>query len=160
MNFDVFLEAFSPFARLLVVLMGVVFIGILMDYLTGTIAAKMHDEWSSVKAREGLTHKVGILLAILLGVVIDVAIIASKSALGWNFPYVGLFTPLITLAYIVTEIGSILENLKKMGVYVPPILVKGFAVLKQAVELHSHVDEVEDEDEEVIVVEDEPPDEV
>ena len=146
-------EAFAPFAKLLIIVLGVVFMGILLDYLTGTIAARHNGEWSSKKAREGITHKMGILLAILLGVVLDVAVIAAKEVLGWTFPYIGLFTPLIALSYAVTEIGSIIENLQKMGVYVPPILIKGFEMLHHTVD--QHVEEVPEIPAEIVEADDE-----
>lgn len=137
LDFSFLAEAFAPFAKIMVILLAVVFFGILVDYLTGTIAAKINDEWSSKIAREGIMHKVGILLAILVAIILDLAVLAAKDTLGWTFAYFGLFTPLVTLAYIVTEIGSILENLKHMGVYVPPILIKGFKLLSHAVDEHT-----------------------
>ncbi|MBR0135757.1 MAG: phage holin family protein, partial [Clostridia bacterium] len=53
------------------------------------------------------------------------------------FTYFGLFSPLVSLCYVITEFGSILENLRKMGTEVPSILTKGFASLKKTVEAHA-----------------------
>lgn len=138
MDFSVLIEAFKPFARLLLILATLVFVGILLDYLTGTIAARKNEEWSSKKAREGIWHKVGIIIAILLAALLDVVVIvATRSIMGLNFTYFGLFSPLVSLCYVITEFGSILENLRKMGTEVPSILTKGFASLKKTVEAHA-----------------------
>ena len=37
-----------------------------MDYLTGSLAAAKNGEWSSARAREGLWHKGGMLLVVLI----------------------------------------------------------------------------------------------
>lgn len=138
MDFNILIEPFKPFAKLLMILAGLVFLGIVLDYLTGTIAAKKNGTWSSKIAREGIWHKVGIIIAIILASLLDVAVIvASKSVLKLSFTYFGLFAPLVALCYTLTEFGSVLENLKKMDVYVPAFLTKGFASIKNAVDAHA-----------------------
>ena len=135
METELLIEAFRPFAKLLIILAALVFLGIGLDYLTGTLAAKKNGTWSSGIAREGIWHKVGIIIAILLAALLDVAVIvATKSVLRLSFRYFGLFAPLVALCYVMTEFGSILENLKKMDVYVPKFLTRGFASLRNAVE--------------------------
>lgn len=139
MNFDVLTEAFAPFAQMLPWLAIAVFVGIVLDYVTGTIAAHKLKEWSSAKAREGIWHKVGIIIAILLSALIDVVVIVltNNSIIQLSFPYFGLFMPMVAVFYTLTEIGSVLENLKKIGVYVPSFLTKGFASIKNVVESHA-----------------------
>ena len=138
MEFEILVEAFRPFAKLLLILAALVFLGIVLDYLTGTLAAKKNHTWSSRVAREGIWHKVGIIIAIMLAALLDVAVIvATKSVLKLSFTYFGLFAPLVALCYTLTEFGSILENLRKMDVYVPAFLTRGFASLKNAVDAHA-----------------------
>ena len=138
MDYSVLIEEFRPFARLLFILFVLVFIGILLDYLTGTLAAKRNNEWSSKIAREGIWHKVGIIIAILLAVLLDiVVIVASRSLLQIQLSFC-VFSPLVSLCYVITEFGSILENLRKMGTEVPAILIRGFASLKHSVNAHAN----------------------
>lgn len=138
MDLAILIDAFKPFAKLLLILTALVFIGIILDYLTGTIAAKKLHEWSSKIAREGIWHKVGIIIAVLLAAMLDiVVIVATKSVLKLSITYFGLFAPLVALSYTLTEFGSIIENLKKMGVYVPAFLTRGFASIKNAVDAHA-----------------------
>ena len=46
----------------------------LLDYITGTWAAKAHAEWSSEKARAGLWHKLGEIVALLVAALCDIAV--------------------------------------------------------------------------------------
>ncbi len=138
MDFTILIDAFKPFAKLLLILSALVFLGIVLDYLTGTVAAKKNGTWSSMVAREGIWHKVGIIIAIILAALLDVAVIvASKSVLKLSITYFGLFAPLVALCYTFTEFGSILENLRKMDVYVPAFLTHGFASIKHTVDAHA-----------------------
>lgn len=126
MDINVLIDAFRPFAKLLLILAVAVFIGIAMDYLTGTLAAKKNNEWSSKKAREGIWHKVGIVIAVLIAAVFDaVIVIATQSVIKLPFNYCGLFAPLVALCYVITELGSIVENIDKIGTPVPAFLKKG-----------------------------------
>lgn len=168
MDLEILVAAFKPFAKLLLILAALVFTGIVLDYLTGTLAAKKNHTWSSRIAREGIWHKVGIIIAILLAALLDIAVIvATKSVLKLSINYFGLFAPLVALCYTLTEFGSILENLRKMDVYVPKFLTRGFASLKNAVDARAEaiVPETEQphgEDDPVNTADpdsDEPPDE-
>lgn len=133
-EYGVLLEAFRPFAKALLILSVVVLIGITLDYLTGSIAARKRGEWSSKIAREGIWHKVGILIAMLIAVLLDAVIIVAARTVGLSITYYGLFSPLVALFYAVTELGSIIENLAKMGTPVPKFLTNGIAALKNEVE--------------------------
>lgn len=139
MSFDILKEAFAPFAQMLPWLAIAVFVGIVLDYVTGTIAAHKLKEWSSAKAREGIWHKIGIIIAILIAALIDVVVIVitHNDYIHLTVPYFGLFMPMVAILYTLTEIGSVLENLKKIGVYVPNFLTKGFASIKSVVESHA-----------------------
>lgn len=93
----------------------------LLDYISGTLAAKRTGTWSSTVAREGLFHKGGIILVTMCALLADsmfcIAIPVIPIAGGLDNP--GLFLPLVLAWYIVTEIGSVLENAVKMGANVP-----------------------------------------
>ena len=47
---------------------------IVLDYATGTWAAKSAGDWSSAVARAGLWHKLGEIVAVLVAALCDIAI--------------------------------------------------------------------------------------
>ena len=44
-----------------------------LDYISGSLAAHKHHEWDSTKAREGLHHKGGMILVVLVWYIITEA---------------------------------------------------------------------------------------
>lgn len=109
-----------------------------LDYLTGTMAACKDHQWSSTTAREGLWHKGGMIAVVLTAGITDwfLLLLAQYLPLGLTWP--GLVMPLVAAWYILTELGSILENAVKMGANVPKWLVK---LLKASAELVSQAGE-------------------
>lgn len=96
-----------------------------LDYISGTAAACRAHEWSSQTARDGLWHKGGMILVVIVAAIGDgvMAMICTNiPALEFDWP--GLILPLVLAWYIITEFGSILENAVKMGAAVPSWLVK------------------------------------
>ena len=95
-----------------------------LDYLTGTMAACHDGEWSSATAREGLWHKGGMIFVVIVAGIADfiMAMICANLPLSMVWP--DLILPLVLAWYIITELGSILENAVKMGASVPEWLVK------------------------------------
>lgn len=104
----------------------------LLDYLTGTFAAAKAGEWSSKVAREGLWHKGGMVVVVAVAGIADLimSIICQHIPLEMTWPV--LILPLVLAWYILTEMGSILENAVKMGAPIPEWLVK---VLKVGVNI-------------------------
>lgn len=99
---------------------------IFVDYLAGTFAAKKAGEWSSAIARQGLWHKLGEIFAVLVAAMTDIALTVILKGTGIQIGIdVGpLITPVVLLWYIITELGSIVENCGKMGARIPPWLRK------------------------------------
>lgn len=95
-----------------------------LDYLTGSLAACKMGQWSSATARDGLWHKGGMIAVVIVAALADwvMVIIASYIPIGIQWP--GIIMPLVLAWYIITELGSILENAVKMGANVPSWLVK------------------------------------
>lgn len=93
----------------------------LLDYISGTLAAKHTGTWSSKVAREGLFHKGGIILVTTCALMADALFCTAIPVipLGEGFDNPGVFLPLVLAWYIVTELGSVLENAVKMGANVP-----------------------------------------
>ena len=113
---------------LLIVCMG-------LDWITGSWAARRRGEWSSARARDGLWHKLGEIVALLVAALCDIAIqvllnsTAADLLGGWTYGH--YMTMLVAVWYIFTELGSIVENAGELGAPVPPWLRKGIAALKQ-----------------------------
>ncbi|MCI6851302.1 MAG: phage holin family protein [Clostridiales bacterium] len=95
-----------------------------LDYLTGTLAACKAGLWSSETAREGLWHKGGMIAVVIVAALADwiMVIVAAYIPIGIQWP--GIILPLVLAWYIITELGSILENAVKMGAKVPQWLIK------------------------------------
>ena len=106
-------------------IMALVWVLVMMfDYLTGSLAACKRGEWCSAVAREGLWHKAGMIVAVIVAALADMvlAVICANIPIGFEWPVVVL--PLVLAWYIITELGPILENAVKMGAPVPEWLVK------------------------------------
>lgn len=106
----------------LVVLYGIC---MMLDCATGTALAIKDKAWSSRKARQGLWHKGGSIVMICVGILTDILLgLTINHIPGFQLPfeYDTLLTPIILSWYIVSELGSILENATGMGAPIPPIL--------------------------------------
>lgn len=105
-----------------------------LDYLSGTAAACKEGDWASARAREGLWHKGGMLLVVLTAALTDVAVAMAAANLGLGSQWSGLVLPLVLAWYILTELGSVLENAVKLGAKVPGWLIKLLRAGQQALE--------------------------
>lgn len=107
----------------------------LLDYLTGTFAAMKEGEWSSKKAREGAWHKCGAIIVIVVAAIADgimLVICGNIPVLDITWP--GVLLPMIAAWYILTELGSILENAVKLGANPPAWLTRILSASVKAVE--------------------------
>lgn len=104
-----------------------------LDYLTGTWAAMKAGEWCSRKAREGAWHKLGAIVVIVVSVIADgVMLVICGNLPMLNITWPGTILPLMLAWYILTELGSILENAIKLGANPPAWLV---SILKASANL-------------------------
>ena len=120
-----------------------------LDYLSGSLAAHKNGEWDSSRAREGLHHKGGMILVVLVAMLFD----ACLALVAVNIPVLhvawpGIIFPVVLVWYIITEAGSILENAIKMGAKVPEWLAKGLKITLKTVDNAGNgaVDKMEGED--------------
>lgn len=108
-----------------------------IDYITGYSAAAKNGEWSSKIAREGLWHKVGCIFAVLVAGILDAVVgylLGNIHGLALPFEYTVFVCPLVVVWYMLMELGSILENVGKMGAPLPEFLKKMIVVLKATVD--------------------------
>lgn len=108
-----------------------------IDYATGSAAAMKAGEWASGKAREGLWHKFGCIVAVLVSGLLDFVIgmlLDHVQVITLPWDYSVLLCPLVTAWYILTELGSIIENAGALGAPMPGFLKKAVAALKAGVD--------------------------
>lgn len=108
-----------------------------VDYITGSAAAAKQGQWSSAKAREGIWHKAGMIVVVIVAAGADLLIslvLAHIPAVQLPFTYGGLICPIVLVWYVVTELGSIAENAVAMGAPVPGWLTKLLQVSKDAID--------------------------
>lgn len=92
---------------------------IAFDMVTGLVKALMKKEFNSSIMREGLFHKSGSLLCVLLGVMVDYA--QSFLDLGVTIPVAVAICTYIVLM----EIGSIIENVCEINPEIMPEKLRG-----------------------------------
>lgn len=108
-----------------------------VDYITGSLAAAKQGEWSSAQAREGIWHKTGMIVVVIVAAGADLLIalvLENIPAVQLPFTYSGLICPIVLVWYGVTELGSITENAVAMGAPVPGWLTKLLQVSKDAID--------------------------
>ena len=110
-------------------------VSMLLDYISGSIAARKNNEWDSSVAREGLYHKGGTILVVLVAAITDAVLCLVALQLPMlNVTWPGLLFPLVLVWYIITEFGSILENSIKMGAPIPHWLARGMVIMQQKID--------------------------
>lgn len=118
--------------------LGITAILIAMDYLSGIAAAASRGDIQSSKMREGLWHKLGEVVAILL------AYLVAEEGHYIGLPYqIDLLIPAVLIWISVMEITSILENLAILN---PDLASAGFLqIFKKTTEENDHHENDEEE---------------
>lgn len=91
------------------IVVGIVFLLVLIDYITGVVNAIMHSELSSGKMRKGLGHKFAYLAIICVALIVEYG--SDYINLGIELP---VFIPVCTGICLI-EITSIMENCVKIN---------------------------------------------
>ena len=106
-----------------------------VDYISGSSAAMQAGQWSSSKARGGIWHKAGMIVVVIVAALADAVLgMVAAEVPGLPIDYTVLLLPVVLVWYILTELGSILENAAAMGAPVPEFLVNILAAAKEKVE--------------------------
>ena len=108
----------------------------ILDYITGSAAAARAHEWSSSRARDGLWHKAGMIVAVIVSVLGDmlIGLLLNSGVVALPFTYSVLISPLVTAWYIVTELGSIIENAAALGARIPSWLARYLKITAEAID--------------------------
>lgn len=91
------------------IVIGIVFLLMLIDYATGVVGAIMHEELSSKRMREGLGHKFAYIAVTCVALIIEYG--SDYINPGIELP---VFIPVCT-GICLTEITSIMENCVKIN---------------------------------------------
>ena len=121
---------FTAVFSVLTSLFGVLAVPILLmvgtnviDYATGLIAApKRSEDINSYKSMRGIWKKVCMWLLVAVGAIIDELILYASGTIGVTLPGSFLVACVVACWIICNEILSILENLKDIGIAMPPFL--------------------------------------
>jgi len=108
------------------------------DYLTGTIAACRVGTWSSDAARRGISGKLGSVVVVLVTAALDFVMGQVVNSYALPFTYGAVLSPIVLAWYVLTEIGSILENASRLGAPLPPFLLRWIA--KAAARLEDEIE--------------------
>lgn len=89
-------------------ILGLIAIAMIIDFLTGTVAAKINNNiiFESQKGINGILRKICSMIVMIFFIPVSILI---PEGIGIGLIYV------LYLGYLLMEIKSILENLKKMG---------------------------------------------
>lgn len=107
------------------------------DYATGSAAAIKNGEWASKDARDGIWHKIGAVVVVIVAAILDSVVRAMVDhfpGITLPFEYTTFFCPMVVVWCIITELGSIIENAGELGAPIPSWLVKTLAALKDKVD--------------------------
>ncbi len=105
-----------------------------LDWITGTVAGKQREGWSSKRAHEGLRSKGAMIAVVAVGGSADFLLgILADLIPGTPLDYTVLLCPLVLCWYIVTELGSILENAVELGAPCPKFLSNMLAVMESRI---------------------------
>ena len=143
----IFTTIWSVIASMLGVLLVPVLLLVLcniIDYATGIVAAPFRKQpLDSYKGFRGIAKKICMWLLVVVGVIIDQLLKYAGSTAGITLPFTFLIACVVAVWLICNELISILENIKDIGVPLPPFLEKIVQNLKSQVEAKAAIIETD-----------------
>ena len=136
------ISAVTCYLGIVAVPIVVLLLAMIIDYVTGMIAAWHKAELSSKKGVFGIVKKVSYLGLVCVGMGVDWLIYSGLHSVGVDLGYTIFFGLLVTIWLVINELISILENLGSIGVPLPKFLLTIVKKLKATTE-----NKVESEDE-------------
>lgn len=107
----------------------------LVDYVTGLIASKYRDEpINSYKSFRGIAKKISMWLLVIVGALMDQLVLYAGDTIGIKLPFKFAIACVVAIWIICNELISILENIKDIGVKLPPFLQPLVENVKKQVE--------------------------
>lgn len=119
----IFFTAIGGWLGILAIPVLILVICNLIDYATGLAASKYRNQKiNSYKSFRGIVKKVCMWLLVAVGALIDWLIIYAGETVGITIPVAFLIACAVAIWLICNEFISILENMKDIGVPIPPFL--------------------------------------
>lgn len=130
---SVALGALAAYFNVLLIPLIILICVMLIDYGTGMAEAYINKTLNSRIGVKGILKKLGYVVLVCVGGVVDYLICAGLATAGVEFSsyYFGL---IVAVWLIINELISILENLSELGTPIPKFLVNVVHRLKNTVE--------------------------
>jgi len=94
-----------------------------IDYVTGLVASRYRNEpINSYKSFRGIAKKICMWLLVIVGELVDQLILYAGNTVGIKLPFTFLIACVVAIWIVCNEMISILENIKDIGVKLPPFL--------------------------------------
>jgi len=104
---------------------------LLLDYVTGSLAAAAVGNWSSKQARQGIWHKLGCMVAVMVAAGADLLLgMVTQHVPGFPLEYNTILCPMVIVWYTLTELGSLMEHAVQLGAPVPDFLKRALKVFQ------------------------------
>lgn len=133
--FTAILSTITSWLGILAIPVGLMIASNLVDYITGLIASKYRDEpINSYKSFRGIAKKICMWLLVIVGALVDQLILYAGDIIGIKMPFTFLIACVVAIWIICNELISILENIKDIGVKLPPFLQPLVENVKKQVE--------------------------
>lgn len=97
----------------------------ILDYITGTIKAKIVKKESSNKGLVGIIKKICYWILIGISFLISYLLVQLGNKININLEFIMLFGWFTLTCLIINEARSIIENLVEIGIKVPNFLITG-----------------------------------
>lgn len=124
--FKVALSAFfasaSIYFDIIFVPVVILIVSMVIDYISGIIAAWVKGELNSKKGKIGAIKKVSYMLLVVVAGIIDWLLKSASGMVGINYEINFYFGVLVSVWLIINELLSILENCTLIGIPVPDII--------------------------------------
>ncbi|WMJ24369.1 phage holin family protein [Paludicola sp. MB14-C6] len=109
-------------------------IAIIVDYISGMVAASVQGKLNSKKGIKGILKKLGYVFAVIVALIADELIIVITAKFGVQLAATATCGLLTTIWLTLNELLSILENIGRMGVPLPKKLKQVIELLKDTVD--------------------------
>lgn len=106
------------------------------DWILGSWLGAKNNDWNSKRARDGIKGKGVMFFVVLVAGAVDLIIGMIEQQIPFiqlPFKYTVLLCPLVLVWYLVTELGSILENAVALGAPCPDFLKKILTILNSKI---------------------------
>ena len=133
--FTAILSTITSWLGILAIPVGLMIASNLVDYITGLIASKYRDEpINSYKSFRGIAKKISMWLLVIVGALMDQLVLYAGDTIGIKLPFKFAIACVVAIWIICNEMISILENIKDIGVKLPPFLLPLVKNVKRQVE--------------------------